>query len=117
LVSRLAICVVVLGIASAHSQTLEEGRPIVLAQQTVVAVPPAPSLPSILPQLQNTASCLMGCDTRVGTCQGTCSFSNSPSVSLAPPIPGTRPDPGALAQCYINCTAQQLACKQACSIH
>jgi hypothetical protein len=96
------------------------------AQQTVT-VPPPTSLPSTFPQFQTYAGCLMNCDTRAGTCQSTCSVSNSPAVTFAAPsstpsatrsdpsLAPVRPDAGALAQCSLNCSTQALACKQACS--
>jgi hypothetical protein len=114
LILRLAICVLLVGIGWAHAQTLDEGRPVRLAQQTTT-VPPPPALPSTLPRAQALSSCLMSCDTKSGMCQGTCSVSNSPSVTLAAPTAGTRPDPGALAQCYLSCSTQQITCKQACN--
>jgi hypothetical protein len=83
------------------------------AQQTVVAIPPPPGLPSILPQTQAFTSCVLNCDTVVGLCQGACSVNNS-IASSATFAGGPRPDPHALTQCYLNCTSQQLACKQAC---
>ena len=101
----LVVCLVLAAVAHAH------------AQQTVT-VPPAPSLPSTFPQFQTYAGCLMGCDTKAGTCQSTCSVSNSPSVTFASPTSttaGTRLDPGALSQCYLSCNTQTLACKQACT--
>ena len=104
--SRLAACVLVLGVALAPVQTL--------AQQTVIVIPPPPGLPSILPQTQAFTSCVLNCDTTVGLCQGACSVNNSP-VALATPVGGPRPDPNALAQCFISCTSQQLNCKQACT--
>jgi hypothetical protein len=84
------------------------------AQQTTTPPPPA-GLPSNFPQVQAYAACLMNCDTRSGTCQGTCSVSNSPTVTFAPTSAGTRPDPGALSQCYLSCSTQVLVCKQACT--
>jgi hypothetical protein len=83
------------------------------AQQTVIAIPPPPGLPSILPQTQAFTACVMNCDTTVGLCQGACSVNNS-IASSAILAGGTRPDPHALTQCYLNCTSQQLSCKQAC---
>lgn len=110
----LAICAVLAGIGWAQAPTLDDGR-IRLAQQTVTVPSPPPSLPSILPQTQAYTSCLMGCDTTVGMCQGACSVSNSASATFGPPVPGTvRPDAGALSQCYLNCSSQQLACKRGC---
>jgi hypothetical protein len=84
------------------------------AQQTTTVPPPAP-LPSTFPQFQTYAGCLMNCDTRAGTCQGTCSVSNSPTLTFTTTPVGTRPDPGALAQCYQSCTTQALTCKQTCT--
>src|SRR5690348_15840275 len=86
------------------------------AQQTITPVAPPPGLPSNFPQFQNYSGCLMNCDTRVSTCQSSCSVSNSPTFTFAPPGTGpTRPDPGALSQCYMSCTSQALACKQSCT--
>jgi len=99
---RLAVCLVLAGLASAQ------------AQQTTTVPPPPPGLPSSFPQYSTYSSCLMGCDTKSGTCQNTCSVSNSPSVTFAAPVAGTRPDPGTLSQCYLACTTQALTCKQAC---
>jgi hypothetical protein len=100
---RLAICLLLAGVACAH------------AQQTTTVPPPPPGLPSTFPQFQTYAGCLMNCDTKSGMCQGACSLSNSPSLTFAPTPAGTRPDPGALAQCYISCNTQQLVCKQSCT--
>jgi hypothetical protein len=100
--SRLAACVLVLGIALAPAQTL--------AQQTVIVIPPPPGLPSILPQTQAFTSCVLNCDTTVGLCQGACSVNNSPILTSAA---GAHE---ALTQCYLSCTSQQLACKQACPV-
>ena len=99
---RLAVLLVLAGLGCAH------------AQQTTTP-PPPPSLPSTFPQFQTYAGCLMNCDTRSGTCQGTCGVSNSPSFTFAAPTPATRPDYGALAQCYLSCNTQALVCKQACT--
>jgi hypothetical protein len=101
---RLAVGFVLAAVAWAH------------AQQTTTP-PPAKGLPSTFPQFQTYAGCLMNCDTRAGTCQGTCSVSNSPSITLAPTTTtsGTRPDAGALAQCYAACNTQALTCKQGCT--
>jgi hypothetical protein len=99
----LAVCLVLAGVGCAS------------AQQTTTVPPPPPGLPSTFPQAQAYAACLMNCDTRSGTCQGTCSVSNSPSFTFAAPTAGTRPDPGALAQCYQSCTTQALTCKQSCT--
>jgi hypothetical protein len=100
---RLAVCLVLAGVACAH------------AQQTTTVPPPPAGLPSNYPQFQTYSSCLMNCDTKSGTCQGTCSVSNSPSFTFAAPTPATRPDSGALAQCYLACSTQALVCKQACT--
>jgi hypothetical protein len=88
------------------------------AQQTVTVPPPPATLPSTFPQFQAYAGCLMTCDTKAGTCQGTCSVSNSPALTFAAPTSssaGTRLDAGALTACYQSCTTQALACKQACT--
>jgi hypothetical protein len=98
---RLAVCLLLAGLGSAH------------AQQTT-NTPPPPSLPSTFPTFQTYSSCLMNCDTKSGACQGTCSVSNSPSLTFATTPAGTRPDPGALAQCYLACNTQVLTCKQTC---
>ena len=111
--SRLALGVLILGVAWAPAQTPEEGPPVRLAQQTVTVPTPPPGLPSILPQTQAFTTCVMNCDTSAGMCQGACSVNNSP-LALATPVGGTRPDPNALTQCYISCTSQQLNCKQSC---
>jgi len=103
---RIAVCLVVAALGSAH------------AQQTTTPPPPT-GLPSTFPQFQTYAGCLMNCDTRSATCQSTCSVSNSPSFTFAPTgtgtTAGTRPDPGALAQCYLSCNNQALVCKQTCT--
>jgi hypothetical protein len=102
---RLAIFCLLAAVTQAH------------AQQTVTTPPPT-SPPSTFPQFQTYSSCLMNCDTRAGTCQSTCSVSNSPSLTFAAPTSSsaaTRPDPGTLAQCYSSCSTQALACKQACT--
>jgi hypothetical protein len=99
---RLALCFVLAAVSGAS------------AQQTTTVPPPAP-LPSTFPQFQTYAGCLMNCDTRAGTCQGTCSVSNSPTLTFATTPTGTRPDPSALAQCYQGCTTQALTCKQTCT--
>jgi hypothetical protein len=99
---RLALCFVLAAVSGAS------------AQQTTTVPPPAP-LPSTFPQFQTYAGCLMNCDTRAGTCQGTCSVSNSPTLTFTTTPVGTRPDPGALAQCYQSCTTQALTCKQTCT--
>jgi hypothetical protein len=99
---RLAVGFVVAAVACAH------------AQQTTTPPPPQ-GLPSTFPQFQTYAGCLMNCDTRAGTCQGSCSVSNSPSLTFAPTTAGARPDPGTLAQCYAACNTQALTCKQACN--
>jgi hypothetical protein len=90
------------------------------AQQTVTQPPPT-SPPSTFPQFQTYAGCLMNCDTRAGTCQSTCSVSNSPAVTFAAPsttLNATRTDSSVavptLAQCYLSCSTQALVCKQAC---
>jgi hypothetical protein len=101
---RLAVCFVLAAIVQAH------------AQQTVTVPPPPVSPPSTFPQFQTYAGCLMNCDTKSATCQGTCSVSNSPSLTFAQTgTPGTRQDPGALSQCYLSCNSQALACKQTCT--
>ena len=100
---RLALCFVLAAVSGAY------------AQQTTTVPPPAP-LPSTFPQFQTYAGCLMNCDTRAGTCQGTCSVSNSPAFTFASPTTtSARPDAGALAACYQSCTTQALACKQSCT--
>ena len=98
---RLAICALLIGIGGADAQGPDARRPIRLAQTS---------------QSQTFTSCLLNCDTRSGTCQGSCGVGNSPSTTFATPTTGSRPDPGALAQCYLTCTTQQLSCKQACNI-
>jgi hypothetical protein len=60
---RLAVLLVFAGLGCAQ------------AQQTTTVPPPAPSLPSTFPQFQTYASCLMNCDTKSGTRQGTCNVS------------------------------------------
>jgi hypothetical protein len=100
---RLAVCLVLAGLGCAQ------------AQQTTTVPTPPPGLRSTFPQFQTYAGCLMNCDTKSGTCQGTCSVSNSPTVTFAPTPAGTRPDPGTLAQCYLSCNTQALVCKQACT--
>ncbi len=99
--ARLAVLVLLAGVTCAQAQ-----QP--------VAVPLPTPLPSTLPRAQAYYACLMNCDTRQGVCQGTCSVSNSPSVTFATPSAGSRPDAGALAQCNLNCMTQLLTCKQAC---
>jgi hypothetical protein len=94
----LAVALLAAGVTCAH------------AQQTITPVTPPPSLPSTFPQFQTYSTCLMNCDTRVGSCQSSCSF---PSVATSTQTT-IRPDPGALTQCYISCTSQALLCKQAC---
>jgi hypothetical protein len=93
------------------------------AQQTVTQPPPA-SPPSTFPQFQTYNSCLMNCDTRAGTCQGTCSVSNSPALTFAAPPSATNPSATrtdssvavpTLAQCYLSCSTQALVCKRACT--
>jgi hypothetical protein len=112
----IRLVISILFISAAPLQATDNGL-VHLAQQTVTVPPPAPStVPSILPQTQALGSCFMNCDTASGMCQGACSVSNSPTVTLAAPSAGVRPDPGALSQCYLNCTTQKLICKQACSI-
>jgi len=98
----LAVCLVIASLGCAMAQT-----------QTPTVAPPTP-LPSPLPRGLNYYSCVMNCDTRAGTCQGSCSVSNSPNTTFGATTAGARPDPGALSQCYLACTNQQLACKQAC---
>jgi hypothetical protein len=100
---RLAVCLVLAGVGCAS------------AQQTTTVPPPPAGLPSNFPQVQTYAACLMNCDTKQGTCQGTCSVSNSPTFTFAPTPAGTRPDSGTLSQCYLSCTTQQLTCKNACT--
>jgi hypothetical protein len=100
---RLAVCFALAAVTGAH------------AQQTVTPVPPPPPLPSTFPQFQTYATCLMNCDTKAGTCQSTCSVTNSPTATFATTPVGTRPDPGALAQCYLSCSTQALTCKQTCT--
>ena len=68
--SKLAVCVFILGVVWAPTQTPEEGPPVRLAQQTVTPIPPPPGLPSIIPQTQAFTACVMNCDTAVGLCQG-----------------------------------------------
>jgi len=101
---RLAVCLVLASVAQGHGQ------------QTVTVPPPPASPPSTFPQFQTYAGCLMGCDTKAGTCQSTCSVSNSPSFTFAAPTStSTRPDAGALSACYLSCNTQALTCKQACT--
>jgi hypothetical protein len=105
---RLVVCFVLAAVTCAHAQ---QGV-------TVTPLPPPPTLPSTFPQFQTYSTCLMTCDTKAGTCQGTCSVNNSPAVTFAAPTSatmGTRPDPGALAQCNQICTNQALLCKQSCT--
>ena len=100
---RLAVCFVLAAVVGAQ------------AQQTTTVPPPPPGLPSTFPQFQTYAGCLMNCDTKAGTCQGTCSVSNSATLTFATTPVGTRPDPGALAACYQSCNTQALSCKQVCT--
>jgi hypothetical protein len=112
---RLAVCLVLAGVAHVH------------AQQTVTVPPPPSPLPSTFPQFQTYSGCLMSCDTRAGSCQSSCSVSNSPAITFAAPSSGPsptrsdpsilsqRPDQGTLTQCYLNCNSQALACKQTCT--
>ena len=102
----LTVAFVVAGMTCAH------------AQQTITPVTPPAGLPSTFQQYQNYAGCVLNCDTRVGTCQSSCSASNSPTFTFAPTTTGTptRPDPGALTQCFISCNSQALLCKQACRL-
>jgi hypothetical protein len=100
---RLAICFALAVVTGAH------------AKQTVTPVPPPPPLQSTFPQFQTYAGCLMNCDSRQGTCQGTCSVTNSPTATFATTPMGTRPDPGALAACYQSRNTQALTCKQTCT--
>jgi hypothetical protein len=104
-----------IGVTWAQVQSLDEGPPVRLAQQTVAVPPPPSPLPSTFPKTQAFTSCVMNCDTSAGMCQGRCSVSNSPTVTFASRSTGVAPDPGALTQCYLNCSTQQLACKQTCS--
>jgi hypothetical protein len=99
---RLAVFLVLAAVDGAH------------AQQTTTTPPPT-GLPSTFPQFQTYAGCLMNCDTRSATCQGTCSVSNTPTFTFAPTSTGTRSDAGALAQCYLSCNTQALSCKQTCA--
>jgi hypothetical protein len=119
---RLAVGILLTSVACAFAQTRDDQRPIRLAQssqapisQPTITSPTSPSSP----QSQAFTSCVMNCDTRAGTCQGTCSVGNSAATapSLFGPTFSPRTDIGALPQCYLNCTTQQLACKQACNIH
>jgi hypothetical protein len=110
------------------AQTVDDQRPIRLAQSSQAPIgqaspAPSPTSPSS-PQSLAFTNCLMNCDTRAGICQGTCAISNSVSTAFAAPGPNAfnpsfsaRADLGGLAQCNLTCTAQQLACKQACNIH
>jgi hypothetical protein len=104
---RLAVCFMLAAVCSAS------------AQQTTTVPPPPPGLQSTFPQFQTYAGCLMNCDTRAGTCQGTCSINNSPpttfSTTATGTTGGTRPDPGALGQCYSVCNTQALSCKASCT--
>ena len=100
---RLAVCFALAAVTGTH------------AQQTTTVPPPPPGLPSTFPQFQTYAGCLMNCDTKSATCQGTCSVSNLPTLTFATTPSGTRPDPGALAQCYAACNTQALSCKQTCT--
>ena len=102
--SKLAVCVFILGVVWAPTQTPEEGPPVRLAQQTFTP----PGLPSIIPQTQAYTACIMNCDTASGSCQSACSVSNSPARTSAAGVHDT------LTQCYLGCTSTLLQCKQTC---
>ena len=107
--SKLAVCVLVLGVVWAPTQTPEEGPPVRLAQQTFTPPPPPPpGLPSIIPQTQAYTGCIMNCDTAAGSCQSGCSVSNSPDRLSTAGLHDT------LTQCYLGCTSTLLQCKQTC---
>jgi hypothetical protein len=116
----LAIGLLLVGMSCGQSQELDPRGPIRLAQASTPSVP-TPAVPTPSPTIpQPSTACLMNCDTRAGSCQGTCSVSNSVSSTFPTTVPGSfnpRPDSGTLAQCYLGCSTQQLSCKQACSIH
>jgi hypothetical protein len=113
----LAVVFVIAGLTCAHAQV----NP---ANPNTPGVPVTPTpLPSTFPQFQNYTACLMNCDTRVGTCQSSCSLNNSPSFTLAP-LASTSPGTGtgtvtsgaaSLTQCNMTCVSQSLVCKQSCT--
>ena len=80
------------------SETLRAGGEIRLAQATITTPVPQPT-PSLN---QNFTACSIGCNTQVGTCQGSCQAIIAGGTSTNP------------AQCFLNCTSQQLVCQQNC---
>jgi len=106
--SLLAVVFVIAALTCAHAQVNPANPNAQVNPQ---------SLPSTFPQYQNYAGCVMNCDTRLGTCQSSCSLSNTAAFTFAPTTTGTptRPDPGALTQCYMSCNSQGLVCKQSCT--
>jgi hypothetical protein len=103
---NLFVLVLLAAIAVATaSVTLRAADEIRLAQNTTPIPLPAPTLN------QSFTACSVGCNTQVGSCQGTCLAISSGAATTSSTIVGVTTSP---TQCYLNCTSQQLLCQQNC---